>query len=115
MLHQQAPASQLLVARRPGFSRGEAALVVRSGRDAEPSAGSTAAAKKEPLRVFEKPSPITEKPVQVLDGRYDVMDMTAFTLCQENGKPIFVVDFWSDDALVHAVQGKHDVGTLISG
>ncbi len=52
---------------------------------------------------------------QVIDGRYDVMDMTAFTLCQENNKPIFVVDFWSDDALVHAVQGKHDVGTLISG
>jgi uridylate kinase len=43
------------------------------------------------------------------------MDLTAFTLCQENNMPIFVVDFWSDDALVHAVQGKHDVGTLING
>jgi DNA topoisomerase I len=32
--------------------------------------GRGAAAKKEPLRVFEKPSPVTEKPVQVLDGRY---------------------------------------------
>jgi DNA topoisomerase-1 len=32
--------------------------------------GRGAAAKKEPLRVFEKPSPATDKPVQVLDGRY---------------------------------------------
>lgn len=32
--------------------------------------GRGAAAKKEPLRVFEKPSPVTEKAVQVLDGRY---------------------------------------------
>jgi DNA topoisomerase-1 len=28
------------------------------------------AAKKAPLRTFEKPSPITEKSVQILDGRY---------------------------------------------
>lgn len=27
-------------------------------------------AKKEPLKVYEKPSPITEKPVQILDGRF---------------------------------------------
>jgi hypothetical protein len=32
--------------------------------------GRGAAAKKPPLRVFDKPSPVTEKPVQVLDGRY---------------------------------------------
>jgi DNA topoisomerase-1 len=32
--------------------------------------GRGAAAKKEPLRTFDKPSPVTEKPVQVLDGRY---------------------------------------------
>jgi DNA topoisomerase-1 len=32
--------------------------------------GRGAAAKKEPLRVFEKPSPVTEKQVQILDGRY---------------------------------------------
>ncbi|NWF70746.1 MAG: UMP kinase [Chloroflexi bacterium] len=52
---------------------------------------------------------------QVLDGRYEVMDMTAFTLCQEHGMPIMVLNFWSDEALIHAVQGNHDVGTLISG
>jgi DNA topoisomerase I len=32
--------------------------------------GRGAAASKEPLRVFEKPSPVTNSPVQVLDGRY---------------------------------------------
>jgi DNA topoisomerase-1 len=32
--------------------------------------GRGAAAKREPLRVFDKPSPVTEKPVQILDGRY---------------------------------------------
>ncbi|RIK79275.1 MAG: type I DNA topoisomerase [Planctomycetota bacterium] len=32
--------------------------------------GRGAAAKKEPLRVFDKPSPATDSPVQVLDGRY---------------------------------------------
>jgi DNA topoisomerase-1 len=38
---------------------------------AQPKArGRGAGAKKEPLRTFEKPSPITEKAVQVLDGRY---------------------------------------------
>jgi uridylate kinase len=51
---------------------------------------------------------------QVLDGRYEVMDMTAFTLCQEHNMPILVLDFWSDDALLEAVSGNYHVGTLIS-
>ena len=50
---------------------------------------------------------------QVLDGRYEVMDMTAFTLCQEHNMPIIVLDFWSDNALLEAVRGNHAVGTLI--
>jgi uridylate kinase len=50
---------------------------------------------------------------QVLDGRYQVMDMTAFTLCQEHNMPILVLDFWSDNALLDAVSGNHEVGTLI--
>jgi uridylate kinase len=50
---------------------------------------------------------------QVLDGRYEIMDMTAFTLCQEHNMPILVLDFWSDNALLDAVCGNHQVGTLV--
>ena len=51
---------------------------------------------------------------EVLEGKYKVMDMTAFTLCQENNMPILVLDFWSEDHLLRAVQGESAVGTLIS-
>ena len=50
----------------------------------------------------------------VLQNRLNVMDMTAFTLCQENGMPILVVDFWALDDLYKAVQGDMTVGTLIT-
>ena len=50
---------------------------------------------------------------QVIVERLNVMDLTAFTLCQENNMPILVLDLWSDDDLVQAVLGKHEVGTLI--
>ena len=50
----------------------------------------------------------------VLVNKYEVMDMTAFTLCQEHGMPILVVDFWAEIDLFEAVHGNHDVGTLIS-
>ncbi|MEO8607748.1 MAG: UMP kinase [Chloroflexota bacterium] len=52
---------------------------------------------------------------QVLTNKYEVMDMTAFTLCREHGMPILVVDFWAENDLYAAVQGNHDVGTLIRG
>ena len=51
---------------------------------------------------------------QVLEDHLNVMDMTAFTLCQENHMPIMVLDFWSDDHLIRAVQGDKTAGTLIS-
>jgi uridylate kinase len=51
---------------------------------------------------------------QVLDAKLQIMDMTAFTLCEENHMPILVVDFWHDDDLLRAVKGEHGVGTLIS-
>lgn len=51
---------------------------------------------------------------EVLSNKYEVMDMTAFTLCQEHNLPILVVDFWADGDLFKAVQGNNDVGTLIS-
>ncbi|NWG18209.1 MAG: UMP kinase [Chloroflexi bacterium] len=50
---------------------------------------------------------------QVIANKYEVMDMTAFTLCQENGMPILVMDFWSEGDLIQAVKGRHDVGTII--
>jgi uridylate kinase len=51
---------------------------------------------------------------QVIQERLNVMDMTAFTLCQENSMPILVLDLWSDDDLIKAVLGQVEVGTLIS-
>jgi uridylate kinase len=51
---------------------------------------------------------------QVIDYKTEIMDLTAFTLCQENNMPIMVLDFWSDDSLYKAVQGDFEVGTLIS-
>ena len=50
----------------------------------------------------------------VLERKLNVMDMTAFTLCEENAMPIIVLDFWMDDDLLKAVTGDHSVGTLIS-
>ncbi|MDZ4766964.1 MAG: UMP kinase [Chloroflexota bacterium] len=50
---------------------------------------------------------------KVIQDKLEVMDMTAFTLCQENDMPILVLDFWSDDALVQGVLGDHSVGTII--
>jgi uridylate kinase len=50
---------------------------------------------------------------QVIMERLNVMDMTAFTLCQENNMPILILDLWSNDDLYEAVMGKHEVGTLI--
>lgn len=50
---------------------------------------------------------------EVLQNKYQVMDMTAFTLCQENNMPIMVVNFWADHDLYHAVLGDTSVGTVI--
>lgn len=52
---------------------------------------------------------------EVLAKKYEVMDLTAFTLCQEHNLPILVVDFWAEGDLFQAVRGNHDVGTLIAG
>lgn len=52
---------------------------------------------------------------RVLQQKLEIMDMTAFTLCQENNMPIMVVDFWADLDLYLAVRGDDSVGTLITG
>lgn len=41
------------------------------------------------------------------------MDMTAFTLCQENSLPIIVFDMNTPGTLLEVVQGM-DVGTYVS-
>ncbi|MCU0513748.1 MAG: UMP kinase [Anaerolineae bacterium] len=51
---------------------------------------------------------------RVLEERLNVMDLTAFTLCQENHIPIMIVNFWEGEHLLRAVQGDTSVGTLIS-
>jgi uridylate kinase len=51
---------------------------------------------------------------EVITRKLQVMDLTAFTLCQENNMPILVLDLWSDNDLLQAVMGKTEVGTLIS-
>ena len=50
---------------------------------------------------------------RVLQEKLQIMDMTAFTLCQENNMPILVLDFWANDDLYHAILGEEGVGTLI--
>jgi uridylate kinase len=42
-----------------------------------------------------------------------VMDMTAFTLCQENNLPIIVFDINQDGALARIAEGEN-IGTLVS-
>jgi len=51
---------------------------------------------------------------RVISLGLSVMDMTAFTLCQENNRPIVVFDINEPDNLVKIVQGEH-VGTLVEG
>ena len=50
---------------------------------------------------------------QVLEQKLGVMDMTAFTLCEEHDMPIMVVNFFADDDLQRAVMGDTSVGTVI--
>jgi uridylate kinase len=51
---------------------------------------------------------------EVLQQRLEIMDRTAFTICQENHMPILVLDFWHGDDLLHGILGDSHVGTLIN-
>ncbi len=51
---------------------------------------------------------------QALTMGLRVMDLTAFTLCQENDMPIVVVDLWEPGTIPAAARGEH-VGTLVDG
>jgi uridylate kinase len=50
---------------------------------------------------------------EVISKGLKVMDMTAFTLCQENNLPIIVFDMNTPGNLLNVISGKH-VGTLVS-
>lgn len=50
---------------------------------------------------------------RVIRERLNVMDLTAFTMCQEHHMPILVLNFWHDEALLQAVMGDLSVGTII--
>ena len=51
---------------------------------------------------------------QVIAKRLAVMDMTAFTMCQENSLPIVVLDLLSQGSILKAVKGE-PVGTKVAG
>jgi uridylate kinase len=50
---------------------------------------------------------------QVYEMGLNVMDMTAFTLCKENGLPIIVFDMNKEDNLLRLVRGE-EIGTLVT-
>lgn len=51
---------------------------------------------------------------KVINMGLEVMDMTAFTLCQENNMPIIVFDINQDDNLRRILMGEA-IGTLVEG
>lgn len=51
---------------------------------------------------------------EVISKGYNIMDMTAFTLCQENNVPIIVFDMNKPGNLMNLMNGQDKVGTLIS-
>lgn len=51
---------------------------------------------------------------EVLAKRLAVMDMTAFTMCQENSLPIVVLDLLSEGSILKAVKGEK-IGTKVEG
>ncbi len=51
---------------------------------------------------------------EVIKKGLNVMDMTAFTLCQENDLPIIVFDINNPENLMRIVKGEN-VGTLVKG
>lgn len=51
---------------------------------------------------------------QAIREGYNIMDMTAFTLCQENNVPIIVFDMNAKGNLLKLIEGNENIGTLIS-
>ncbi len=49
---------------------------------------------------------------KVISANLNVMDMTAFTLCKENNRPIIVFDINTENNLMKIIQGER-IGTLV--
>ncbi len=50
---------------------------------------------------------------EAIDKRLNVMDLTAFTLCQENKMPIIVINVNEKDSLLKVVKGEK-IGTIVN-
>jgi UMP kinase len=50
---------------------------------------------------------------EVIEKNLKVMDMTAFTLSQENNLPIIVFDMNKENNLLKIVEGE-DIGTIVN-
>jgi len=50
---------------------------------------------------------------EAYEKKLNIMDLTAFTLCQENNLPIYVVDMNKKGNLLKEIEGK-EIGTIIS-
>jgi uridylate kinase len=50
---------------------------------------------------------------EVYEKGLNVMDLTAFTLCNENKLPIVVFDMNTPGNLIQVVRGKEEIGTLV--
>ena len=51
---------------------------------------------------------------EAIDQSLGVMDMTAFTICQENKLPIIVFDVTTKGNLLKIIQGETNLGTLVT-
>lgn len=50
---------------------------------------------------------------EAYEKKLSIMDLTSFTLCEENKMPIYVFDMNKEDNLLKIIEGKH-LGTLVS-
>ncbi len=51
---------------------------------------------------------------EALAGRYEVMDMTAFSICRDNKVPIVVFNFSKHGGMEKILSGDMSIGTLVS-
>ena len=51
--------------------------------------------------------------MEAINLQLEVMDMTAFSLCQQNKLPIIVFDLQEKDSIVRVIEGE-DIGTFVS-